>query len=61
MILTQSYYYIFGYATRLLDDYAKTDWVPAQAVDIRAQVVGFFLTTTQYNKPVAEVSCLRHG
>ena len=36
MILKQRYYYIFGYATRLLDDYAQTDWVTAQAVENRA-------------------------
>lgn len=41
MILTQRYYYIFSYATRLLDDYAQTDWATAQAVENRAQVVGF--------------------
>lgn len=36
MFLTQRYYYISSYATRLLDDYAQTDWVTAQAVEIRA-------------------------
>lgn len=41
MILTQRYYYISSYATRLLDDYAQTDWATAQAVEIRAQVVCF--------------------
>ena len=59
MIMTQRYYYIFSYATRLLDDCAQTDWATAQAVENRAQVVGFFITSKPYNKTVAEVSCLR--
>lgn len=46
MILTQRYYYIFSYATRLLDDFAQTDWATAQAVEIRAQVVVFYNVKT---------------
>ena len=46
MILTQRYYYIFSYATRILDDCAQTDWATAQAVEIRAQVVVFYNVKT---------------
>ena len=46
MILTQRYYYIFSYATRLLDDYAQTDWTTAQAVEIVLKWLVFYNVKT---------------
>ena len=44
MFLMQRYDKKQSHATRISDDYAQKDRATAQAVEIRAQVVGFFIT-----------------
>lgn len=44
MFLMQRYDKKQNRTTRILDDCAQKDWATAQAVEIRAQVVGFFIT-----------------